>query len=71
MTDAPETIWEGHSHGDNADMTLRQHYAGIAMQGLIQAYATRGDSPTCLMSEICRESVSAAEELLYALKAKP
>ena len=49
-------------------MTLREHYAGQAMQGLIQAYASQGTSPTSYTSEICQEAVSAADELLYALK---
>lgn len=50
--------------------TLHQYYAGLAMQGLIQAYAARGDSPTSHMSEICKEAVSAADELIYALREK-
>jgi hypothetical protein len=57
-----------HFAQDKIDDTLRQHYAALAMQGLIQAYATQGSSPTSHMSEICREAVSAADELLYALK---
>jgi D-serine deaminase-like pyridoxal phosphate-dependent protein len=53
---------------ESGGMTLREHYAGQAMQGLLQACATQGTSPTPHIAEICREAVSAADELLHALK---
>ena len=60
----------GHAYPstESGGMTLREHYAGEAMQGLLQAYAKRGSSPASHISEICQEAVSAADELLHALK---
>jgi hypothetical protein len=60
----------GHAYPstESGGMTLREHYAGQAVQGLIQAHASQGTSPTLYMSEICKQAVSAADELLHALK---
>jgi hypothetical protein len=49
-------------------MTLRQHYAGQAMQALIQAYAATGIFAPAHMPALCKEATDAADELLYALK---
>jgi hypothetical protein len=62
----------GHAYptheDDEVGMTLREHYAGQAMQVMIQGFATRGGSPTSHIPELCLEAVRVADELLYALK---
>jgi hypothetical protein len=62
----------GHAYPTDGDdetgMTLREHYAGLAMQGLMQAHASQGTSPMPTMSELCRQAVSAADDLLHALE---
>lgn len=49
-----------------AGMTLREHYAGQAVQGLLAAHANRPS--TRHPSEIAEQAVRVADELLYALK---
>jgi hypothetical protein len=49
-----------------AGMTLLEHYAGQAMQGLLAAHANRPS--TRHPSEIAEDAVRVANELLYALK---
>jgi hypothetical protein len=62
----------GHAYPTHEDaeagMTLRQHYAGLAMQSLIQAYAATGIFAPTHMPALCQEAIDAADELLHALK---
>lgn len=51
------------------DMTLRQHYAGIALAALIQGYATAYGSPTNAPDEVVHEAICYADLLIAGLKA--
>ncbi len=51
-----------------SDMTLRDYFAGQALAGLIQAYATQAVSPTSSIREIASEAFVAADEMLEARK---
>jgi len=53
----------------NPGMSIRDHYAGLAMAALIQGYATAYGSPTNAPDEIVKEAVSYADALIAALKA--
>lgn len=55
--------WKGQT-----GMSLRQHYAGLALSGLLPAYATAYGN-IIQISEIASEAVKIADELLLALKA--
>lgn len=61
-------IQTGPMTGMVGGITLRQHYAGLALAALIQGYATAYGSPTSAPDEIVKEAVSYADSLIAALK---
>lgn len=60
-------IQTGPMTGMVGGITLRQHYAGLALAALIQGYATAYGSPTNAPDEVVREAISYADLLIGGL----
>jgi hypothetical protein len=54
-----------------AGMTLRQHYAGLAMQTLVGAFSANGMTSDKQVRQMADAAVFTADMLLHALKEKP
>lgn len=62
-TDAYGTV-RSTMESDDHGMTLRQHYAGLAMQGLLSTPCTDGMRP----SELAEEALNYVDALIAALQ---
>lgn len=57
--------------GDQSGMTLREWYAGLALQGLLSGYLASPEQYEVKWDQVGREAVCAADAMLKALEKTP